>query len=299
VLDKAQLAQDNSIIFCEKMTTIIDGSALAQQARTQWISERTALSVTPTLVVVQVGDHAPSRQYIAQKIKAAQQYGIAATCVALPENTSLQQLESCIAKYNQDQAVHGIIIQLPLPSHIPSAQALSFVSAAKDVDALHPLNQGWVMHHRGTMLPPTPSAVLHCLRSIQSDWQGARMTIVGASVLVGRPLAMMALAERMTVTVCHQWTTDVPAAVAGADIVVTAVGGEEIILPEHIAEGAVVIDVGARLSEQGTICGDVSWRKFIDRARAITPVPGGVGPLTVHYLMCNVWRACEQQQCAM
>jgi len=278
--------------------TLLNGKAIAEQ-RLQTLTERLKQppfdSVTPTLAVILVGDDPASRLYVEKKRVACKAVGIASQMYNLPENTSADALLAQIQALNQNPAVHGILVQLPLPSHIDELSILDAISPVKDVDGFHALNVGRLAQRRPLLRPCTPAGIMALLLSLPVPVKGANAVVVGASNIVGRPMALELLGAGATVTVCHRFTTAkaLEAYVRGADILVVAVGKPSLIKGDWIKPGSVVIDVGINRLENGQIVGDVEFEVAKERAAYITPVPGGVGPMTVAMLMENTVLACE------
>ena len=280
--------------------TLIDGKAVSAQVKDsvqQRISERTqAGKRAPGLAVVLVGDDPASQVYVGHKRKACEQVGITSTAHILPAATPEAELLSLIETLNADESIDGILVQLPLPEHIDSDKVIETINPSKDVDGFHPYNFGRLAQKRPTLRPCTPYGVMKLLESANIEVMGKDAVIVGASNIVGRPMALELLLARATATVCHSKTKDLAAKVAAADIVVAGVGIPNFVKGEWIKPGAVVIDVGINRLDNGKLCGDVEFDIAKERAGYITPVPGGVGPMTVALLMQNTLEACIQRE---
>ena len=276
------------------MAILIDGKAVAAEIRAEVAAEVADLVAErggpPGLATVLVGDDPASQIYIAGKHRACEEVGMASVGRELPADTSEEELLAVISELNADPAVSGIIVQLPLPSHLDGARATSAVDPAKDVDGLTPTNAGLLVQGREGLVPATPSGVMELLRRYETPLEGARAVVVGRSDLVGKPIASLLLAQNATVTVCHSRTRDLAAVCRSADVLVAAVGVPRLVTGDMVGEGATVIDVGMNRTEDG-LMGDVDFAGASERARAITPVPGGVGPMTIAMLLRNTLKA--------
>lgn len=279
---------------------IIDGKAVSAE-----VKQRVQGAVTarleqglraPGLAVVLVGDDAASQVYVGHKRKACEWTGIHSEAYLLPATTGEAELLDLIDKLNQKPEIDGILVQLPLPEHINPDAVIERIDPAKDVDGFHPYNFGRLAQKRPTLRPCTPYGVMELLAAHQIEVEGKDAVIVGASNIVGRPMALELLLARATVTVCHSRTRDLAAKVAAADIVVAGVGTPNFVPGDWIKPGAAVIDVGINRLDSGKLCGDVNFREASERAGWITPVPGGVGPMTVAMLMQNTLEACRQRE---
>jgi methylenetetrahydrofolate dehydrogenase (NADP+)/methenyltetrahydrofolate cyclohydrolase len=268
--------------------------------------------------VVLVGDDPASVVYVGMKARASEEVGIAARSVVLPAATPAEELHTVVAELNRDPAVDGILVQLPLPASIPEDPILEAVNPAKDVDGFHPENVGRLWLGQPTLAPATPSGVIQLLERYGVELEGRRAVVVGRSRIVGKPMAALLLEKNATVTVCHSRTRDLAAVCREADVLVTALGRPALLGPEAVKEGAVVVDVGtsrvdrraeverlypgdadrlARFDDKGfTLVGDVDFTRVREKALAITPVPGGVGPLTVAMLLVNTLTASRRRQ---
>lgn len=266
---------------------------LAQLARAVQILEQQH-HVRPCLAVVQVGDHPASSVYVRNKILACKKTGVVSMLHELPGDTTDAELHALLERLNADPAVHGILVQLPLPEHMDPQAAIQLISPSKDVDGYHPVNLGDLMAGRGALEPCTPRGVMTMLRAYKVDLVGMHAVVVGRSMTVGRPMAQMLMRANATVTVCHRFTKDLQEHVKRADLLVVATGVHNLIKGEWIKPGATVIDVGITRLEDGSLSGDVDYDVARERARYITPVPGGVGQMTVATLLENTVRsACQ------
>lgn len=250
----------------------------------------------PTLAVILVGDDPASSIYVQHKQKACQKTGIVSKMVHLPASITEKSLLNHIQDLNMDPEVNGILVQMPLPSHIDSSTILEHIDPRKDVDGFHPYNLGRLAQRRPLLRPCTPYGIMKLLEHSGINPQGKNAVVVGASNIVGRPMSLELLMAGATVTTCHRFTQDLQAEVGRADILVVAVGRPGMIPGAWIKPGAVVIDVGINRLENGQLVGDVDYDTAIDRAAFITPVPGGVGPMTVAMLMANTLQAFELQR---
>jgi methylenetetrahydrofolate dehydrogenase (NADP+)/methenyltetrahydrofolate cyclohydrolase len=273
---------------------LIDGKAVAAEIRAQVATEVADLAAErggpPGLATVLVGDDPASQIYVAGKHGACAEVGMTSVGRELPADTSQEELLAVVSELNADPAVSGIIVQLPLPSHLDAAHATSAVDPAKDVDGLTPTNAGLLVLGRDGLVPATPSGVMELLRRYDTPLEGARAVVVGRSDLVGKPIASLLLRENATVTVCHSRTRDLAEVCRSAEVLVAAVGAPRLVTGDMVGEGATVIDVGMNRTEHGLI-GDVDFEAAAERARAITPVPGGVGPMTIAMLLRNTLKA--------
>lgn len=272
------------------MNKIIDGKAIAADIRKQIAADVVALQgqgVTPGLAVVLVGDDPASRVYVSMKEKACEQAGIFSDEHKLPVETTEAQLLALIEELNSDQRIDGILVQLPLPDHIDENKVLEAISPTKDADGFHPYNVGRLVTGNPLFQPCTPYGIMKMLEYIGVDLTGKEVVVVGRSNIVGKPVALMCLSRHATVTLCHSRTRDLPAKVAQADVLIAAVGRAEMIKGAWIKQGAVVIDVGVNRVGENKLVGDVEFEAARERAGAITPVPGGVGPMTITMLLYN------------
>ncbi len=277
------------------MPHIIDGKAISAKIREE-IAEQVATlkkecGITPGLAVVIVGDDPASRVYVRNKHRACEQVGFASFGYELPADTTEEELLALVDKLNRDDRVHGILVQLPLPRHLDEEKILLAIDPRKDVDAFHPYNVGKIMIGNYDFLPCTPAGVMELLRRSNIEIAGKECVIVGRSNIVGKPQAMLLLQANGTVTVCHSRTKDLREVCRRADILVAAIGKPEFFDASFVKEGAVVIDVGINRRADGTLCGDVNFEDVAPHASFITPVPGGVGPMTIAMLMQNTLTA--------
>ncbi|MFO7576765.1 MAG: bifunctional methylenetetrahydrofolate dehydrogenase/methenyltetrahydrofolate cyclohydrolase FolD [Pelovirga sp.] len=280
------------------MAEIIDGKAIAAQIREEIAGQTRALidaGVTPGLAVVLVGEDPASRVYVTMKEKACAAAGIFSVEYKLPATTSEAELLALVAQLNQDERIDGILVQLPLPEQIDEARILEAISPLKDVDGFHPFNVGRLVTGNPLFKPCTPYGVMVLLQRIGVDLKGKDVVVVGRSNIVGKPVALMCLAEHATVTICHSRTRDLAAKVAAADVVIAAVGRPEMIQGDWIKPGAVVIDVGVNRVGEKKLVGDVDYAAASQRAAAITPVPGGVGPMTIAMLLHNTLESARRR----
>ena len=281
------------------MAVIIDGKALSAKLKENLkvqVEELKAKGTEPCLAVIIVGDNPASRVYVNNKKKSCAELGIRSLEYALPEDTTEEELLSLIGELNGDKSVDGILCQLPLPSHICEKNIINSIFPSKDVDAFHPENVGHIMIGDYTFLPCTPAGVMEMLKEYEIEIAGKNCVVVGRSNIVGKPMTMLLLKENATVTVCHSRTDDLPSFTREADILVSAVGKPGLITADMVKDGAVVIDVAINRLESGKLCGDVDFENVKDKASFITPVPGGVGPMTIAVLMKNTVKAAESRK---
>lgn len=277
---------------------IISGTALAQSVREQVAEDVKALQakgIHPGLTVVLIGEDPASQVYVRNKALACEKAGINSDVIRLPASTTQDELLALIEKLNQDDGVDGILVQLPLPSHLDEHLVIESISPAKDVDGFHISNAGLLMTGQPLFRPCTPYGVMKMLESEHVALRGAEAVIVGASNIVGKPMAMMLLAAGATVTLCNSKTRDLAAHTRRADVLVVAVGRPNMIKGDMIKPGAVVIDVGINRLDDGKLAGDVEFASASQVASAITPVPGGVGPMTIAMLLVNTLEAAERR----
>jgi methylenetetrahydrofolate dehydrogenase (NADP+)/methenyltetrahydrofolate cyclohydrolase len=271
--------------------TIIDGKAVAAALRSRIAARVATLGFTPGLRVVRVGEDPASGVYVRNKDRAALQAGLDSATIHLPDTTTQAELLALVGRLNADDAVDGILVQLPLPAQIDAAAVLEAIAPAKDVDGFHAINAGRLSTGQTGLVPCTPKGVMHLLASAGVTVAGARAVVLGRSNIVGKPMAALLLAADATVTIVHSRTRDLPGECRRADILVAAVGRAELVRGDWIAEGAVVIDVGINRRPDGKLVGDVAFDEALPRAGAITPVPGGVGPMTIACLLENTVEA--------
>ena len=276
------------------MAKILDGKAVSQRIKDELRAEVDELRKNGKeigLAVIIVGDNPASRIYVNNKKKACEYIGIRSEEFALPESTTEEELKSLVEKLNNDDSIHGILVQLPLPKHINEETVINTISVKKDVDAFHPVNVGKIMIGDYDFLPCTPAGVMELIKESGIDVDGKNCVVVGRSNIVGKPQAMLLLHQNDTVTICHSKTKDLAEVTRNADILVAAVGVPEMITGDMIKEGAVVIDVGMNRLADKKLVGDVNFAECEKKAAAITPVPGGVGPMTIAMLMKNAVKA--------
>ena len=281
------------------MAQLIDGKAVSAQVRAQVKEEVAALKekgVAPGLAVVIVGDDPASRVYVNNKKKACAEVGIYSKEYALPKETTQAELLSLIHTLNEKEEINGILVQLPLPSHLDEKEVIETIDPKKDVDAFHASNVGKIMIGDYHFLPCTPAGVMELLQSANVEIKGRNCVVIGRSNIVGKPMAMLLLHQHGTVTICHSRTKNLPEICRGADILVAAVGRAKFVTADMVKEGAVVIDVGMNRDENGKLCGDVDFASVEPKASFITPVPGGVGPMTISMLMKNTVMAAKLQK---
>ena len=270
---------------------IIDGKAVAAALRAEVAARVAGLSFQPGLTVVLVGDDPASAVYVRSKDRAAREAGIAAHTIRLPAATTEAELLAEVRRLNNDPTVDGILVQLPLPAHIRAQAVIEAIDPAKDVDGFHPLNTGHLADGRPTLVPCTPAGVMKLLAHADIPLSGTRALVIGRSTIVGRPVAALLLGANATVTIAHSRTRDLPAECRRADVVIAAIGQPEFVQGDWIAPGATVIDVGINRLPDGRLVGDAAYEACAARAGAITPVPGGVGPMTIACLMENTVKA--------
>jgi methylenetetrahydrofolate dehydrogenase (NADP+) / methenyltetrahydrofolate cyclohydrolase len=273
---------------------IIDGKEIAKKKRleiVERVSELKGHDITPGLAVILVGEDQASRTYVNSKQKTARELGMHNVLIEYPATITEQELLSKIDELNNDNEIHGILVQLPLPQHISEKNLIESISPEKDVDGFHPINIGRMMTGQDAFLPCTPFGVMVMLEEMGIDPAGKDVVVVGRSNIVGKPAGQLFLNKNATVTYCHSRTNDLKEHTKKADIVVSAVGKAGLITSDHIKPGAVVIDVGMNRDENGKLCGDVAFADVKEKAGYITPVPGGVGPMTIAMLMYNTMKS--------
>jgi methylenetetrahydrofolate dehydrogenase (NADP+)/methenyltetrahydrofolate cyclohydrolase len=275
---------------------LIDGKAIAATLRAEVAAQVVVAGFTPCLAVILVGDDPASSVYVRTKDRAAREAGIETRTIRLPAETGQAELLATIRSLNDDPAVDGILVQLPLPGGIDPQAVIEAIDPAKDVDGFHPTNVGHLADGRSALAPCTPLGVMKLLRAIGVDVTGARAVILGRSAIVGRPMARLLLAADATVTVAHSRTRDLPAECRRAEILVAAIGKPEMVQADWITPGATVIDVGINRLPDGRLVGDVAFESCAKVAGAITPVPGGVGPMTVACLLENTVTAAVRRR---
>lgn len=280
------------------MSNIIDGKAVSAQVKERIRLETEKLKeqgIEIGLAVVIVGDDPASKVYVRNKKLACEAVGFTSYEYALPAETTEEELLELVKKLNNDKKVNGILVQLPVPKHINDKVVIDNILPEKDVDAFHPVNVGKIMIGDYNFLPCTPAGVMELIASTGTDVAGKECVVIGRSNIVGKPQAMLLLHKNGTVTICHSKTKNLKEVCSRADILVAAVGRAKMITADYIKEGAVVIDVGMNRDENGKLCGDVDFEDCKDKAGFITPVPGGVGPMTIAMLMQNTLTAAKAQ----
>ncbi len=278
---------------------LIDGKAIAAKLRVEVATaanELRARSIAPTLAVVLVGEDPASAVYVKSKTKAAREANVDVRDHKLPATVSQAELMALVAQLNADPIVDGILVQLPLPPHLDSEAVIRSLDPAKDVDGLHPSSLGFLAQGKPVFSPCTPKGCMRLLREVGAELAGARAVVIGRSVLVGKPIALLLANANATVTMCHSKTRDLADEVRRAEIVVAAVGRPEMIKGSWIQDGAIVLDVGINRTAEGKLLGDVEFAVAAERARAITPVPGGVGPMTIACLLENTVEAARRRR---
>ena len=279
------------------MAEIIDGKLVSNKLREELKVEvanfKNEFGITPGLAVIMVGDNPASAVYVRNKHKACADVGITSYQIELPTETSEDELLSKIDELNADKNVHGILVQLPLPKHISEEKVINRICADKDVDAFHPINVGKIMIGNYSFLPCTPAGIMELLRYYNVDITGKKCVVVGRSNIVGKPMALLLLEKHGTVTVCHSRTRELSEITKAADILVVAIGKAGFLTADMVKDGAVVIDVGINRLPDGRLSGDVDFEAVAEHASLITPVPGGVGPMTINMLLKNTLTAAK------
>jgi len=273
---------------------IIDGKEIAKKRKGEIAQQVEVLKksgITPGLAVVLVGDNQASRTYVRNKQKTCKELGMHSVLIEYAEDLPEEELLGKIDELNQDESIHGILVQLPLPAHISEMKVIEAISPDKDVDGFHPINIGRMMIGQDSFLPCTPYGILVMLKETGINLEGKHVVVVGRSNIVGKPVGQLLLNENATVTYCHSRTKNLEEHTLAADIVIAAVGRAGFIKQEHIKPGAIVIDVGINRNEEGKLCGDVAFEEVKEKAGYITPVPGGVGPMTITMLMDNTLKS--------
>ena len=280
------------------MALIIDGKKVSEEVKEQVRLETLELAkkgIKPGLAVIIVGDDPASRVYVNNKKKACEAVGFLSREYALPASTSQEELLSLVEKLNKDKEINGILCQLPLPKGLDEKAVIEAISPLKDVDAFHAINVGKIMIGDYDFLPCTPAGVMEMLHSYKIPVEGKKCVVIGRSNIVGKPMAMLLLHENGTVTITHSRTKNLAEVTSEADILVAAIGKPKFVTADMVKDGAVVIDVGMDRDENGKLCGDVDFENVKEKCSAITPVPGGVGPMTIAVLMKNTLKACKIQ----
>ena len=277
------------------MATIIDGKELSKKLKEQMkdrVAQMRQQGIVPKLVVVLVGNNSASEVYVRNKHKACGEVGIESEVIKMPEETTQQELLDVVKGLNEDRTVDGILVQLPLPAHLDTGSVLERILPEKDVDGFHLYNAGALLTGRPGFLPCTPKGIVHLVKSTGVEIAGKRCVVVGRSNIVGKPVALLMLREDATVTICHSRSQDLGSITREADILISAVGRAKLITADMVKPGAVVIDVG-QVRLEGKWQGDVDYAPVLEKAAYITPVPGGVGPMTIAMLMENTVEAAE------
>lgn len=280
------------------MAIIIDGKKVSAQVKEQVRIETEELvkkGIKPGLAVIIVGDDPASRVYVNNKKKACEKVGFLSKEFALPATTTQEELLALVKELNEDKEINGILCQLPLPKGLDEKAVIEAISPLKDVDAFHASNVGKIMIGDYDFLPCTPAGVMEMLHSYNIPVEGKECVVIGRSNIVGKPMAMLLLHENGTVTITHSRTKNLKEVTKRADILVAAIGKPKFVTADMVKEGAVVIDVGMDRDENGKLCGDVDFENVKEKCSAITPVPGGVGPMTIAVLMKNTLKACKIQ----
>ena len=278
------------------MTQYIDGKALAAKVKAQVREEAAKLPRKPGLAVILVGENPASKVYVAGKEKDCTECDIVSFPYKLSEETTQEDLLQLISELNNREEVDGILVQLPLPKHLDEREVINAIAPDKDVDCFHPVNVGKMSIGEPAFLPCTPAGCMEMLKEYEIDVRGKRCVVLGRSNIVGKPMAMLLTAADGTVTTCHSRTVDLPAICAEADILVSAIGKTKFVTADMVKDGAVVIDVAMNRDENGKLCGDVDFAAVAPNCSYITPVPGGVGPMTRAMLMENILTAAKNHQ---
>lgn len=277
---------------------LIDGKAVSLQVKQQVkneCDELKAKGITPGLAVIIVGDDPASQVYVRNKEKACEECGFYSVKYALPAQTTQDELNALVDELNQDDKINGILCQLPLPKHLDDKEVINRIAPIKDVDAFHPVNVGAIMIGDYNFLPCTPAGVMELIHSTGVDVTGKKAVVIGRSNIVGKPMAMLLLHENATVEITHSKTLDLKSITKEADILVAAIGRAKFVTADMVKNGAIVIDVGMNRDENGKLCGDVDFENVKAKCSFITPVPGGVGPMTISMLMRNTLTAAKLQ----
>lgn len=277
------------------MATIIDGKALAQKMQASLAEKVTDMKneygIVPGLVVILVGDNTASQVYVRNKEKSALAAGFKSETIRLSESTSQEELIAIIRQYNHDKSIHGILVQLPLPQHINDKKIILEIDPKKDVDGFHPMNTGHLWSGRSQMVPCTPAGIMEMFREYNIDLEGKDAVIIGRSNIVGKPMAQLLLDKNATVTLAHSRTRHLEKIARRADILIVAIGQGHFVTEAFVKEGAVVIDVGMNRDDNGKLIGDVAYEQVEPVASYITPVPGGVGPMTITMLLEQTYQS--------
>ncbi|MBR1763601.1 MAG: bifunctional methylenetetrahydrofolate dehydrogenase/methenyltetrahydrofolate cyclohydrolase FolD [Eubacterium sp.] len=277
---------------------IINGKAVSANVKAEVKKECEELKtqgIVPGLAVIIVGDDPASQVYVRNKEKACEECGFYSRKYALPKETTQEELNNLVMELNKDKSINGILCQLPLPSHLDDKEVINLIDPIKDVDAFHPENVGRIMIGDYSFLPCTPAGIIELIKSTGVEISGKKAVVIGRSNIVGKPMAMLLLHENATVEITHSRTKNLEEAAADADILVVAIGKAKFVKSNMVKDGAVVIDVGMNRDENGKLCGDVDFEDVKDKCSFITPVPGGVGPMTISMLMKNTLTAAKIQ----
>jgi methylenetetrahydrofolate dehydrogenase (NADP+)/methenyltetrahydrofolate cyclohydrolase len=281
------------------MTVIIDGNKVAQEVRQQVREDarnfKEETGIVPGLAVILVGEDPASLVYVGRKAKACVEVGFLSREYKLPADTSEVKLLNIISELNADRLIHGILVQLPLPQYMHTDKIIAAIDPQKDVDGFHPYNVGSLVSGNPLFVPCTPRGIMELISRTDIELSGKEAVVVGRSNIVGKPMALLLLAQHATVTICHSRTKDLPAVTRRADVLIAAVGRAEMIKANMVKDGAVVIDVGVNRLGNGKLAGDVAFSEVAPKASFITPVPGGVGPMTIAMLMKNTLDAARNQ----
>ncbi len=276
---------------------LIDGNALSRQLRSDVTARVTALKargITPGLAVILVGENAASQVYVRNKVKACEDTGMHSVLERWPATMTEAELLARVDALNADATIHGILVQLPLPAHIDAQKVIEAISPAKDVDGFHIASAGALMTGMPGFWPCTPYGCMKMLESIGYELKGKHAVVIGRSNIVGKPMALMLLQQNATVTICHSGTKNLKAMTLQADVIVAAVGKRNVLTSDMVKPGAVVLDVGMNRNDEGKLCGDVDFEGVKEVAGYVTPVPGGVGPMTITMLMVNTLESAER-----
>ena len=279
------------------MATIMDGKALSLKLKEQMkqrIEQLKQQGINPKLVVVLVGDNSASQVYVRNKHKSCGEVGIESEVITMPEQTTQQELLEVVERLNQDETVDGILVQLPLPKQIDEKTVLRSILPEKDVDGFHPVNVGLLSIGDECFAPATPSGIIAMFQEYGINIAGKNCVVIGRSNIVGKPMAALLLKNNATVTICHSKTEDLASYTRRADVGIVATGRRHTLTADMVKEGAVVVDVGMNRNEQGKLCGDVDYEEVKEKASFITPVPGGVGPMTITELLENTIQAAQR-----
>lgn len=274
---------------------IIDGKAAAAQMREEIKAQVDGMGLQPGLAVILVGDDPASHVYVRNKIKACEKAGIKSFESRLPEKATQAEVAAEIKAFNDNPNVHGILMQLPVPDHLDSDSLIQMIKPEKDVDGLSFINQGkLIAGDQSGLVPCTPQGALHLIKGVEKNLSGKNAVVIGRSLLFGKPMAQLLLAENCTVTMAHSRTQNLADVCRSADILVAAVGQPKMVKGDWVKDGAIVIDVGINRTDDGKLCGDVDYNDALQKSSAITPVPGGVGPMTIACLLGNTLRAAKE-----